>query len=163
MQGWALAVRHSGHRVLSIKEDPGFESPPGCKVFRSLNIALLLLKLKMHCHCAYLRKINTYYIYVVKNEKVKCSALLTCRQSSRGRWSCQRASAWGPRDDKESICGRSVERVRSSLLKFCLQEKTQYGSYDSKYKLFKFWVLRQKNHFLCKQAFNLTYHQTMLR
>jgi hypothetical protein len=36
-------------------EDPGFESPPGCKVFRSLYTAVPLSKLNMHCS-VYLRK-----------------------------------------------------------------------------------------------------------
>jgi hypothetical protein len=43
-----------------IAEDPGFDSRQGVRFFGLYTyIAVLLSKLIMHCHCVYLRKINS--------------------------------------------------------------------------------------------------------
>jgi hypothetical protein len=46
-----IAVIASAYKT----EDHGFEIPQGCNVFQVLYIAVLLLKLNIHCHRVYLR------------------------------------------------------------------------------------------------------------
>jgi hypothetical protein len=52
----ALAAWQSGHCVQLQNRRSRVRIPPWCKVFRNLYIAVLLSKLKLHCHCDYLRK-----------------------------------------------------------------------------------------------------------
>jgi hypothetical protein len=46
--------------IASRTEDHGFASRQGCKVLRPFCIAVLLSQLKMHFHCAHLRKNECY-------------------------------------------------------------------------------------------------------
>jgi hypothetical protein len=46
----------SGHRVRLQNRRSRVWIPPGCNVFRSFNISVLLSKLNMHCYCVFLRK-----------------------------------------------------------------------------------------------------------
>jgi hypothetical protein len=52
----ALVAWHSGHLVCLHNKRSRVQIPSGCKGFRSLYIAVLLLKLNMHCHCVTLKK-----------------------------------------------------------------------------------------------------------
>jgi hypothetical protein len=47
------------NRFFELNRRSGVRIPPGSKVFRPIYIAVMLSKLTMHCHCLYLRKINT--------------------------------------------------------------------------------------------------------
>jgi hypothetical protein len=50
----------------------GFESHKGVSFLVLYTyIAVLLSKLKMHCHCVYLRKINAFKKYISKNKFLK--------------------------------------------------------------------------------------------
>jgi hypothetical protein len=55
---YALTAWHSGHCVRLVNRRSRVRIPPGCKVFRSLYIAVLLSGLNLNFHCVYLRKIH---------------------------------------------------------------------------------------------------------
>jgi hypothetical protein len=59
-----LAAWHSGHRCRLQTRGSQVRIPTGCKIFRSLYIAVPLSKLNVHCHCVYLGKIYSSKIFL---------------------------------------------------------------------------------------------------
>jgi hypothetical protein len=121
------AAWHRGHRVCQQDIWSRVRIPPGCKVFRSLNIAVLLTKLNLHCHCVHLRKINSSKTHKKTRMKLlervgKMWSPESVRTSSvrcRDRWSSARL--WANESEKNLL--EDMSRTFFFILKihFCLE------------------------------------------